>query len=30
MYFFNEMKNNLFEKKKKNQNMPMYIQQNIL
>lgn len=29
MYFFNEMKNNLFEKKK-NQNMPMYIQQIIL
>lgn len=29
MNFFNEMKNNLFEKKK-NQNMPMYIQQNIL
>lgn len=29
MHFFNEMKNNLFEKKK-NQNMPMYIQQNIM
>lgn len=29
MYFFNEMKNNLFEKKN-HQNMPMYIQQNIL